>query len=64
MRSIGKVNIRKLRKIVEEEHAKGEASVNERIRERIPAEWYDSWESAYSEIERLIDDMLSEIRYK
>ena len=62
MRSIGKVNIRKLKKIVEEEHAKGIASVRERIRERIPSEWYDSWESAYSEIERLIDDMLCALR--
>jgi hypothetical protein len=55
MRSIGKVNIKKLNKIIEEEVKRPEiADVKDRIEARIPSEWYDIWESAWSEIERLI----------
>lgn len=70
MRSIGKVNIRKLSKIVQEEmdkrYIKGalayfhpwNAKSKEAIIARIPSEWYDIWESAYTEIHRLVDDMM------
>ena len=61
MRSIGKVNIKKLKKIVEEEYKRHQNNCRERIEARIHAEhedWYDSWESAWSEIERLVDDEL------
>ena len=69
MRSIGKVKIKKLRKIVAEEFQRVEGDrrmdtygMNIRIRAvaRVPSEWYDTWESAWSEIPRLIDDMMRE----
>ena len=56
MRSIGKRNIRKLQAITREERALGIPSVDDRIKARIPAEWYDLWESAHDEINRVIDD--------
>jgi len=69
MRSIGKVNIKKLNKMVAEEIKKrtapygifegNYADVRSAVKENIPEEWYDIWESAYSEIERLIDDAIN-----
>ena len=66
MRSIGKVNIRKLKKIVAEEYAKKTRDCRERIAARLHAEhedWYESWESAWNEIERLVEDELSAWTY-
>jgi hypothetical protein len=57
MRSIGKVNIRKLQKIVDEERTGGIPGLQDRVLRRIPDAWYDIWESAYDEIHRLVDDM-------
>ena len=67
MRSVGKVNIKKLKKIVAEEIKKHTTvwggtdyqSIEEAVKARIPDEWYDIWESAWSEIERLIGDELT-----
>ena len=62
MRSIGKRNIKKLQTIVAEEMTRGRqlgytpAQIKGCIEARIPAEWYDIWESAWSEIERIVDD--------
>jgi len=67
VRSIGKVNIKKLNKIIAEEIAKPtartfstfcHADVKEKIIERIPAEWFDIWESAHDEMHRIIEDAL------
>ena len=57
MRSIGKVNIRKLKAIVDSERAKGIPGLQDRVLRRIPDAWYDIWESAHDEIHRLVDDM-------
>ena len=71
MRSIGKRNITKLKAIVQEEYDKSRTSfstnqydLTEKIKARIPTEWYDIWESAWSEIERLIDDEVSRLIYQ
>jgi hypothetical protein len=56
MRSIGKRNISKLKTIVAEEKAKGIPGLRDRVMARIPAEWYDIWESAWSEIQRVVED--------
>ena len=71
MRSIGKWKIKKLQKIVNEEMSRGietytwrghtfEKGIKpeQRILRRVPTEWYDTWESALSEIDRLINDMV------
>jgi hypothetical protein len=75
MRSIGKWKIKKLNAIVQEEFDKmkpgqyspwidmDQVKLKENIKERIPAEWYDTWESAWSEIERLIEDGMSRLLY-
>lgn len=73
MRSIGKVNIKKLNKIIEQEYkAKQDANrvfgmnmnylgLESKIKARIPEEWYDIWESAHNEINRLIDDKINDL---
>ena len=33
------------------------------IDERIPADWFDTWESAWAEIQRLTDDFISNYVY-
>lgn len=62
MRSIGKRNIRKLKELVQDEMAACRDQgvyphvAKERIACRIPREWYDIWESAHDEIERIVSD--------
>jgi len=59
MRTIGKRNITKLKLIVAEEMSKGipdPNQVRDQIMQRIPDEWNDIWESAWSEIERMVSD--------
>ena len=73
MRSIGAWKIKKLKKIAEEELAKSKIgkyswgtpliTAKENIKARIPEEWHDTWESAWSEIERLIDDCICNYQY-
>ena len=62
MRSIGKRNITKLKQIVRKEwesgYTQGAAVIRDRVMERIPSGWYDIWESAHAEIDRLVDDEL------
>jgi len=60
MRSIGKRNIAKLKIIVIEEMARRQPDDMERIKSRIPEEWYELWEGAYSEIDRLIADFMND----
>ena len=69
MRSIGKRNITKLKQIVIDEMVKGRAEyatpqvIRERIDARIPSEWYDIWESAHDEIERVVSDEVMRVLY-
>jgi len=65
MRSIGKVNLRKLNAIIDDEarKKKGRAETVEAIKGRVPGAWYDIWESAWNEIERAIDDRLWAITF-
>ncbi len=75
MRSIGKVNIRKLKVIVKGYLEEQENSIpypygldyakaREDIDELIPDNWFKIWELAWSEISRLIDDELTEYSYR
>ena len=78
MRSIGKWKIKKLKAICKEELDKAykdeswrlrtnaytlAMDVEKAIRDRIPAEWYDTWEMAYQEIDRLVDDFINDYRF-
>ncbi|NCB43083.1 MAG: hypothetical protein EOM59_10745 [Clostridia bacterium] len=64
MRSIGKVKIRKLRALCVKYYDKmnGYAS-QEEIKRHVPDEWFDIWEGAWSEIERIIHDECTRIAY-
>lgn len=77
MRSIGKRNITKLKKIVAEEYASRDLwgngptasaghwqEMRRRIDARIPEDWEDIWESAWSEIDRLISDEINQLTYR
>ena len=69
MRSIGKIKIRKLRAMVRAEAQKWvPLSMNafqckEELMRQVPEEYLDTWESAWAEINRIIDDELSAIMY-
>ena len=71
MRSIGKVKIKKLKRIVQEEVEKERQDmfgvswglIRKNVSERIPEDWYDTWEMAYSEIARLTDDFINDFRF-
>jgi hypothetical protein len=76
MRSIGKIKIKKLKAICQEElrrpdlfnnfPATGYAATSAaraRIAERVPSDWMDTWESAWNEIERIIDDEVTAFVY-
>ena len=69
MRSIGKIKIKKLKELIKKE-AKYFAPLSmnryqceESIKSNTPQEYFDTWESAYSEIERIINDELNNIQY-
>jgi len=72
MRSIGKVRIKKLYKIIEKAVKEntsfsGEidySKAREEIKAKVPLNWYDTWEMAYQEIENIIDDELTEYSMK
>lgn len=57
MRSIGKLNIDKVKKITNDCKARGDTNI-ESIRDKLPTEMWDTWESANSEIDRIIMDTL------
>jgi len=68
MRSIGKVKIRRLNKLVDSlyytyKSELGEYELSNKIKDSVPSEWFDIWESAWCEIERLINDRLCKLRY-
>ena len=53
MRSIGKIRIKQLNKIIKQECQIG-GDVKGRVIERLPLDWWDTWEGAHQEIHRLI----------
>lgn len=59
-RTIGKVNLRKLKAVVAEEITRGgdRAQIAERIIDRLPVEWWSLWEGADQEIRLTVDDEL------
>jgi hypothetical protein len=74
MRSIGKVKIRKLKQIITDELIKESKNTNypyrvnsnmdfniveKNIKNRIPDNWYNTWEMAYQEINRIIYDTIT-----
>ena len=69
-RTIGKVKIKKLKelvnKVIEEEHDNlfnmdiSKNAVEEKVIDRVPEEWFDIWESAWSEINRIVQDEIWE----
>ena len=74
MRSIGKVKIKKLKAIIKEEFDNAKSNslmgftsgidhkkLDQTVLDRIPVEWFDTWESAYSEIHNIIDDYTFEL---
>lgn len=72
MRSIGKVKIRKLKKIIAEEYNVKDLYLERRpfsvirasILDRLPLEWWDTWECADSEIRRVIEDEINRLTYR
>lgn len=64
MRSIGKWKIKKLTALVEKEYSINRRVSADEIKDRVPDDWFDIWESAWNEIERLIEDKLNQLRYK
>jgi len=56
MRSIGKVKIKKLRQIVQDEMKKNPHITCNMIIHTLPPEWFDIWEGAHSEITNIILD--------
>ena len=63
MRSIGKKNIDKLKKIMHDMWAKNYNITEDEIIEALPVEWWDTWESADSEIRRLVHDFLNKLKH-
>jgi len=63
MRSIGKRNIDKLKKIMHDMWAKNYNVTEDEIIEALPVEWWDTWESADSEIRRLVHDFLNKLKH-
>jgi len=63
MRSIGKRNIKKLIAIVDKEYAYNptQEALMHNIEAKIPAEWYDIWESACQEVDRIVYDRIMQL---
>ena len=69
MRSIGKIKIKKLKRIVKEEFDSMQSytmngyQIKEAIKNCVPDEWFATWEGAWAEIERTIIDELLYLQY-
>lgn len=72
-RTIGKIRIRKLKALVQlklEESGFYEgqdwagSTVTKAVENEVPEEWYDTWESAWEEINRIVDDELTKLVYR
>ena len=67
-RTIGKIKIKKLKDLIMRKAKEFEPlALNtyqcmEAIRLEIPEEYFDTWESAWSEIDRIINDELNNIK--
>lgn len=69
-RTIGKIKIKKLKekviKVIEEEKNNlfgmdvSWVTVREKVEDRIPVEWFDTWESAWAEMHNIIEDTISD----
>jgi len=55
-RTIGKAKINRIKALVKEFKAKGCPSIREAVRAELPSEWWDIWEMADQEIDRVIWD--------
>jgi len=74
-RTIGKVKIRKLKGLILKTIKESDApkrifiapfdwiGVKEKIIEKVPSDWFDTWESAWAEINRIVDDGIREYIY-
>lgn len=74
-RTIGKVKIRKLKKLVYDTRNKylnkygydfitfNQYQIKEEVKSLIPEDWFYTWEMAWSEINNIVDDEWSNIRY-
>jgi len=72
MRSIGKVKIKQLKALVKQELARPERlhmgivchlDARDEVMKKIPADWFNIWESAHDEIDRIVDDVLMDFVY-
>lgn len=63
MRSIGKVKIRKLKKLTADMWKKNNHVSENEVICNVPFEWFDTWESAWSEIHRIVGDELRDLTY-
>lgn len=74
MRSIGKIKIKKLKEIIKEEFdlelkkatfksSIDHSELDDNIKRRLPEDWFDTWEMAWSEINRVIDDEVWKLIY-
>ena len=61
MRSIGKVKIKKLKKVVHEMYEKNHDVTDDQVIAALPNEWFDTWEMAWQEIHMLVHDELNNI---
>lgn len=70
MRSIGKIKIKKLKTIINNEFNKAKnkpftsgltSDLNHEILDQVPLEWFNTWESAHTEIHNIIDDEIFEL---
>ena len=66
MRTIGKRNIEKLKAIVDQEQSKGLEGIalHNKVNSLVPTAWFELWESAQNEIERIIWDRSFANRFK
>lgn len=68
-RSIGAVKIKRIKELIQCEAGKFQPlalnsyQLQEHVKSLIPESYFDIWESAWSEIDRVISDEISRIKY-
>jgi len=60
MRTIGKKNKTLVRKLTQQAFDRHERYIFEYVKEKLPLHVFDTWEGAYNEVERLVDDIIME----
>ena len=63
-RTIGKVWIRKIKKMIDESGLFNCEEGFQYVKEKLPLEVFDIWEAAYSEIRRIVWDYMCSDQYK